>query len=79
MPLKDHEVFQENIIRILSTARKQGGLSQDHVAKKLGISQATYSHYEKGFREISGSTLAVFFSRLGVNPGCLKSGLVPHK
>lgn len=35
----------------LSSLRKKSGMSQSAAAKKLGISQALLSHYEKGIRE----------------------------
>lgn len=37
--------------RIITTLRKEKGLSQKSAAEQLGISQALLSHYEKGVRE----------------------------
>lgn len=34
----------------LKTAREKAGLSQDEVAKKIGVSQAAYSYYESGLK-----------------------------
>ncbi|MGN1051062.1 MAG: helix-turn-helix domain-containing protein [Acutalibacteraceae bacterium] len=39
--------------RIISSLRKEKGISQKQVAKDLNISQALLSHYEKGIRECS--------------------------
>jgi len=41
----------KNFCAVLSSLRKESGLSQRQVASSLGVSQALLSHYENGARE----------------------------
>lgn len=40
----------------LKTIRKSCGLTQKELAKKLGIGESTYAHYESGIRKITLDT-----------------------
>ncbi|MCS6821542.1 MAG: helix-turn-helix domain-containing protein [Microscillaceae bacterium] len=51
--MENIEKFNKNIARTLREKRKELGLSQQQIADKLGITQATYSGWENGQREIS--------------------------
>lgn len=51
---------------ILCELRKEKGYSQKEVAAKLGVSQALFSHYEKGIRECGHSFLVKVADFYGV-------------
>jgi len=42
--------FANNLAERLIRLRQREGLTQVQVAERLGVSQATYAHYERGFR-----------------------------
>ncbi|MBD5778288.1 helix-turn-helix transcriptional regulator [Pelagicoccus sp. NFK12] len=44
--------FNNAMAQRLIQLRKNEGLTQVEVAERLGISQGTYAHYERGFRRI---------------------------
>jgi len=46
--------------------RQLKDLSQGELAKKLGVIQSTLSHWERGSRMLSGSSLILVSSALGV-------------
>ena len=43
---------EQNLPKRLAELRKAEGLTQVQVAKKLGITQSSYAHYESGFRRV---------------------------
>lgn len=47
----DHD-FTQAMAQRLIRLRKLTGLTQVDVAQKLGVSQGTYAHYERGFRRV---------------------------
>lgn len=48
----DNTLCNEAFGKFIREAREKKGLYQDDMAKKLGISQVQYSHYERGARNI---------------------------
>lgn len=50
----------------LKEIRKQRGLTQAEVAKKIGVAQNTYSQYENGKREMDTATLCKIADALNV-------------
>lgn len=53
----------ENILGIIIKVRKEKGLTQEQVAKRLGITRKTYATYEGNKAKI---TLEVFFKILDI-------------
>ena len=43
---------EQDLPKRLAELRKAEGLTQVQVAKKLGITQSSYAHYESGFRRV---------------------------
>lgn len=58
----------------LKQARKHAGLSQDQLAKQVGIKQASVSEIERGISKTSGY-LVKMASACGVNPTWLSEGI----
>lgn len=58
--------FDEELGRTLVVMRKQAGLTQDDVAKRMGITKAAVSHYENGTRQIYASVLKQYCKAVGV-------------
>ena len=56
--MDEKENFNKIIGRTFVSARKSKGLAQEAVAKKIGITRASLSYYEKGERTLD---LFVFF------------------
>lgn len=52
----DNALCNEAFGKFIREARERKGLYQDDMAKKLGISQVHYSHFERGARAIDLST-----------------------
>lgn len=50
----------------LKQARNYAGLTQEEVAKKLGISTLTYSKYERGKSDISAKQAKKFSKLVGI-------------
>ena len=59
--------FNNAMAERLTQLRKQSGLTQVTVAKKLGISQGTYAHYERGFRRVPVDRLPALAQVLQTN------------
>jgi len=55
----------------LKELREEKGISQVHLAKEIGIYQATISKYEKGLREPDFQTLKKLCDFFGVTAGYL--------
>lgn len=51
----------------LKQARDYAGLTQEEVAKKLGIATVTYGKYERGENEIKLKTAKEFSRVVGIN------------
>ncbi len=58
----------------IKTARKQAGLTQGELAKKLGIAYPTLNKYERGHRVPDSSILSHISGILKCNPGWLLTG-----
>jgi Zn-dependent peptidase ImmA (M78 family)/transcriptional regulator with XRE-family HTH domain len=58
----------------LRVARRAGGVTQEELAERVGITQAALSRYENDLREPSAETVAAFAEALGVTPKLLLSG-----
>lgn len=50
----------------LKKLRKAKGLTQTDVAKKLGVTQSAYAHYENGIRKLEADKLPLIAKILGV-------------
>lgn len=48
----DNALCNEAFGKFIREARESKGLFQDDIAKRLGISQVQYSHYERGARNM---------------------------
>ena len=59
--------FNNAMAARLIQLRKQTGLTQIDVAQKLGISQGTYAHYERGFRRVPVDRLPALAEALQTN------------
>ncbi len=46
--------------------RKANGLTQTDVAKKLGVTQSAYAHYENGVRKVEAEKIPLIAKILGV-------------
>lgn len=70
-----HEVVEKVIKQGLSLAkawREHLGLTQQEVAKRLGISQASLSQIEKPDKKLRGSTITKLAQALGLHPEQLR-------
>ena len=55
-----------SITQNIKAARKKAGLSQEEIAKLLGIKTRTYGSYERGEREASAAFVAKFCKALSI-------------
>ncbi len=62
---KDEQFFKSLGARI-AQARKDQGLTQQHVADQLGIAQQTLAHYESGRLRLPASMLPLLAQMLGL-------------
>lgn len=63
----------------LTTIRKHfGGLSQEEMASKLGVSRRTYSDYERGISEPGFRVLVALLDVFGVDPVWVMRGPENH-
>lgn len=58
----------------IRTARKEKGISQAVIARRIGISVAAVSNWETGKNELSGDSLIAVAAILGVSPAWLQTG-----
>lgn len=56
-------MLREKIIK----ARKEQGLTQKDLAKKVGVRQATISDFERGKTNLNSNTLEKIFEILNIN------------
>ena len=61
--------------RRLAEARKNAGLSQDELARRLRCAQAQISHWESGQRTLNVGWLMKLVEELGVDPAWLLTGV----
>ena len=57
--------------------RRQGGLTQQALARRAGIPQPNLSAIERGGRAVSLTTIRALAAALGVRPGMLVDGMPP--
>ena len=69
---------RKRIGQIIREAREKAGLSQEKLARKVGISQGALSFIERGVVEPRLSTLLRLLSELGVSTKVLNDEEVPH-
>lgn len=58
----------------IKTVRKEKGISQGVIARRIGISVAAVSNWETGKNELSGDSLIAVAAILGVSPAWLQTG-----
>ena len=58
----------------IRAARKHASLSQDELAERLHMGQATYSRIERGLTDARGSAIATIADICGVSPDWLLLG-----
>jgi transcriptional regulator with XRE-family HTH domain len=58
----------------IRTARKDKGISQAVIARRIGISVAAVSNWETGKNDLSGDSLIAVAAILGVSPAWLQTG-----
>lgn len=58
----------------LRAARKAAGLTQDDLAKKIGVNRATLSKYESGAISPDLNQLCIIAAALGISPSSLLDG-----
>jgi transcriptional regulator with XRE-family HTH domain len=63
----------------LKRLRKSSGLTQDEVAKKLGITQSAYAHYENGIRKVEAEKIPTIAQILGVEIADIYAGHKPKE
>ena len=68
-----HTIYVE-FGRRLTSLRKQTGLSQAELAKKLDMPQSTYANYETGKRKITLELILQFSQFYSVSPTFLVTG-----
>lgn len=61
------ETALEKLLENIATIRKNKGLSQEYVASKIGLKQASYSLIEKGSRSLDYSRLLQIAKALDVS------------
>ena len=69
---------RKRIGQIIREAREKAGLSQEKLARKVGISQGALSFIERGVVEPRLSTLLRLLSELGVSTKVLNDEEAPH-
>lgn len=74
MKRESHEIINLSFPGILSMARKEAGLSQDELSKRVGISKQAVSTYESGSKIPSFETAARIAKTLGISLNYLYSG-----
>ena len=63
----NEKIFYENICKILKETRKERNLSQDAVAKKIGVTYQQYQKYESGVNRFSLFYLTKVCNYLDIN------------
>lgn len=71
------EVFLENLAEILKQIRLKSGVSQAEFAKKIGVSQRTWSAYEMGETRPKMATMLALSSMGYDVPGITREAIVP--
>ena len=69
---------QQDLPKRLAELRKAEGLTQVQVAQKLGITQGSYAHYERGIRRVPLEMIPKIAEAIGSNEEALL-GLKPTK
>jgi transcriptional regulator with XRE-family HTH domain len=69
---------QKRLGQIIREAREKAGLSQEELARRVGLTQGALSFIERGVVEPRLSTLLRLFDALGLSPEVLKNQEAPH-
>jgi len=69
---------QQDLPKRLAELRKAEGLTQVQVAQKLGITQGSYAHYERGLRRVPLEMIPKIAAAIGTDEEGLL-GLQPKK
>jgi transcriptional regulator with XRE-family HTH domain len=69
---------QKRLGKIIREAREKAGLSQEELARRVGLTQGALSFIERGVVEPRLSTLLRLFDALGLSPEVLKDREAPH-
>jgi len=63
-----HSVEQERLRALLIRKRREAGLTQDQLARRLGVYQSFVSKYETGERRLDVFELATIAEAMGLDP-----------
>ena len=69
--MRDHEVFYKKVGELIRARRKERGLSQEGLAKAIGLKRPSMSNIEKGRQNILLHTFYDIADTLNVNASAL--------
>lgn len=77
MPKSSDSPEYQRLCGLLSQLRDEAGLTQVHLAKRLGVPQSHVSKYENGIRRLDMIEVRQVIDAIGVKPGVFLERLDP--